>query len=81
MTLFLGGWVAWCLVALVAVYAVTQTARLEMDRVIHPVGAPVAGQTDVDGTSIDTLEEAAVQLGPDAEQIMVPVDHLLIPEA
>ncbi len=40
-----------------------------------------ACQTDVDGTSIDTLEEAAVQLGLDAEQVMIPVDHLLISEA
>src|SRR5262249_61945054 len=40
-----------------------------------------ACQTDVDGTSIDTLEEIAVQLGLDAEQVMVPVDHLLLPEA
>lgn len=40
-----------------------------------------ACQTDVDGTSIDTLEEVARQLGLDAEQIMVPVDHLLLPEA
>lgn len=34
-----------------------------------------ACQTDVDGTSIDTIEEAARQLGLDAEQVMVPVDH------
>jgi ATP-binding cassette subfamily B protein len=40
-----------------------------------------ACQTDVDGTSIDTIEEAAVQLGLEAEQVMVPVDHLLIPAA
>ena len=40
-----------------------------------------ACQTDVDGTSIDTIEEVAVQLGLDAEQIMLPVDHLLVPEA
>src|SRR5882724_1245516 len=40
-----------------------------------------ACQTDVDGTSIDTMEEAAVQLGLDAEQIMVPADHVLDPEA
>ena len=40
-----------------------------------------ACQTDVDGTSIDTLEEVAVQLGLEAEQVMVPVDHLLLPEA
>ena len=40
-----------------------------------------ACQTDVDGTSVDTLETLAVQLGLDAEQILVPVDHLLLPEA
>jgi ATP-binding cassette subfamily B protein len=40
-----------------------------------------ACQTDVDGTSIDTLEETAVQLGLEAEQVMLPVDHLLLPEA
>jgi ATP-binding cassette subfamily B protein len=39
-----------------------------------------ACQTDVDGTSIDTLEEVANRLGLDAEQVLVPVDHLLVPE-
>src|SRR6266850_7218425 len=38
-----------------------------------------ACQTDVDGTSIDTMEDVACQLGLDAEQIMVPVDHVLLP--
>src|SRR5579864_7027238 len=40
-----------------------------------------ACQTDIDGTSIDTLEDVAVRLGLDAEQIMVPLDHVLLPEA
>ena len=35
-----------------------------------------ACQTDVDGTSIDTMEEVARQLGLQAEQVMVPLDHL-----
>ena len=39
-----------------------------------------ACQTDVDGTSIDMLETIAVQLGLNAEQILVPVDHLFLPE-
>src|SRR5215472_13282373 len=39
-----------------------------------------ACQTDVDGTSIDRLETVAVQLGLDAEQILVPVDHLFLPD-
>lgn len=40
-----------------------------------------ACQTDVDGTSIDTLEEVAKQLGLEAEQVMVPADHLLLAES
>ncbi len=40
-----------------------------------------ACQTDVDGTSIDVLEEVAGRLGLDAEQSVVPFDHLLLPEA
>ncbi len=39
-----------------------------------------ACQTDVDGTSIDTLEETAVALGLDAEQVMVPLEHLFHPD-
>ena len=40
-----------------------------------------ACQTDVDGTSIDTMEEVAVQLGLEAEQIMAPADFVTLPEA
>lgn len=40
-----------------------------------------ACQTDVDGTSINTLEEIAKQLGLDAEQVVVPLDHLLLAES
>ncbi len=36
-----------------------------------------ACQTSVDGTSIDTLEVLARTVGLDAEQVMMPVDHLL----
>lgn len=37
-----------------------------------------ACQTDIDGTSIDTLEEIARQAGLRAEQIMLPADHVLL---
>ncbi|MBI3913746.1 MAG: ATP-binding cassette domain-containing protein [Chloroflexi bacterium] len=40
-----------------------------------------ACQTEVDGTSINTIEQIAIQLGLDAEQIMIPADHLLLAEA
>ena len=39
-----------------------------------------ACQTDVDGTSIDTMEEIAAQLGLEAEQTMLTLDHLVLPE-
>ncbi len=38
-------------------------------------------QTDIDGTSIVTLDEVANQLGLDAEEVMLPVDHVVLPEA
>ena len=37
-----------------------------------------ACQTDVDGTSIDTLEDFANDVGLIAEQVLVPVDHVLL---
>jgi len=40
-----------------------------------------ACQTDVDGTSIDTLEDIAGQLGWDAEQVTMPLDSLLLAES
>src|SRR5882757_2636546 len=40
-----------------------------------------ACQTDVDGTSIDTLEDIACMLGIDAEQVVIPTDHVLLPSA
>jgi membrane fusion protein (multidrug efflux system) len=43
-TVLLGGWTAWFLGSRVAVYEVTQTARLEVDRTAHPVETPVAGR-------------------------------------
>lgn len=40
-----------------------------------------ACHTDVDGTSIDTIEDVARQLGLQAEQMILPADHLLEPAA
>ena len=38
-----------------------------------------ACQTSIDGTSIDTLEDVAQQLGLRAEQVLVPADHVAQP--
>jgi ABC-type bacteriocin/lantibiotic exporter with double-glycine peptidase domain len=40
-----------------------------------------ACQTSVDGTSISTIDEVANFLGLETEEAMLPVDHLLLPEA
>jgi ABC-type bacteriocin/lantibiotic exporter with double-glycine peptidase domain len=40
-----------------------------------------ACQTGLDGTSIDTIEELANRLGLQAEQIVVPADHIPLREA
>lgn len=40
-----------------------------------------ACQIDVDGASIDALETVAVQLGLDAEQVLIPIDHLDLPQS
>lgn len=40
-----------------------------------------ACQTDVDGTSIDTMEELASRLGFEASQVMIPLEDVFVPEA
>lgn len=40
-----------------------------------------ACQTGIDGTNIDTLENLANRLGLEAEQIVIPPDHVCLPEA
>jgi ATP-binding cassette subfamily B protein len=37
--------------------------------------------TDVDGTSIDAIEDLAVRFGLDAQQVLVPLDNLFHPDA
>ena len=39
-----------------------------------------ACQTGVDGTSIDTIESVAKLLGLEAEQVMLPFDHMFLAE-
>jgi ABC-type bacteriocin/lantibiotic exporter with double-glycine peptidase domain len=72
---------------------VVQTSNMDcgpaaLKSLLEGFGIPVnygrlreACQTGVDGTSIDTIEEVANQLGLRTEQIMLPSDHVLIDEA
>jgi ATP-binding cassette subfamily B protein len=72
---------------------VVQTSNMDcgpaaLKSLLEGFGIPVnygrlreACQTGVDGTSIDTIEEVANQLGLRTEQIMLPSDHVLLDEA
>ena len=72
---------------------VVQTSAMDcgpaaLKAILEGFGVPVsygrlreACQTDVDGTSINTIEDIAIQLGLQAEQVMVPPEHLIIAEA
>jgi ABC-type bacteriocin/lantibiotic exporter with double-glycine peptidase domain len=72
---------------------VVQTSNMDcgpaaLKSLLEGFGIPVnygrlreACQTGVDGTSIDTIEEVANELGLRAEQIMLPYDHVLMDEA
>jgi ABC-type bacteriocin/lantibiotic exporter with double-glycine peptidase domain len=74
-------------------HEVVQTSAMDcgpaaLKSVLEGFGIPVsygrlreACQTDVDGTSIDTIEDIALYLGLRAEQIMIPTDHLLLNES
>ncbi len=66
----------------------TDCGPAAMKSLLDGMGLPIdyrrlreACQTDVDGSSIDKLEELAVQLGLDAEQMMLPIDHVFLPQA
>lgn len=68
--------------------SMTDCGPASLKSMLEGLGIPVsygrlreACQTDVDGTSIDTLEEVGAQLGLATEQIMLPVDHVLLSAA
>ena len=72
---------------------VVQTSNMDcgpaaLKALLEGFGIPVnygrlreACQTSVDGTSIDTMEEVANRLGLNAEQILLPADHVLLDQA
>lgn len=65
-------WAGWFIAARVGVYAVTATARLEVDREHHPVGAPVSGRVVAVSLKVGqrvTAGEPLVDLDATAEQL------------
>lgn len=55
----LGGWTAWSAMARVTLYEITPTARLEVDRAIHPIQSPMLGRV----TAADLQVGRAVRAG------------------
>jgi ABC-type bacteriocin/lantibiotic exporter with double-glycine peptidase domain len=77
----------------ILVSEVVQTSNMDcgpasLKCLLEGFGVPVsygrlreACHTSVDGASIDTIEDVAVQLGLEAEQVMLSPEHLFYPEA
>jgi len=71
-TLLLGGWGAWFLLARVAVYEVTQNARLEVDRAAYPIATPVAGRVAVTRLAVGQEVQAGevlIELDAEAQRL------------
>src|SRR2546428_3014622 len=49
----LGAWTAWFFAAPITVYEVSSTARLEVDRALHPLSAPADGVVISSSLSLD----------------------------
>lgn len=64
--LLLGAWSTWFVGARVAVYEVTNSARLEVDQAVHPIAAPLAGRI----VSTSLVMGRAVQAG----EVVVELD-------
>jgi multidrug resistance efflux pump len=71
ITGLLSAWGAWFIGARVALYAVSDTARLEMSQAAHPVEAPVAGRVVQGGDVLVELEATAQHLQRAEAQVRV----------
>src|SRR6266540_1834743 len=75
----LGGWVAWGCLARVAVYEVTQSARLEVDRAVHPLAAPLAGRVAATRLVVDQevqVGEVLIELDVETQRLQHAEAHV-----
>jgi len=76
--LLLMGWLAWFFFAEVSLYAVTDTARLEVDQEAHPVEAPVSGRVIMTRLELGRFveaEELLVELDSDEIRFQLEEKH------
>ena len=74
-----GGWVAWLVLARVAVYAVSEQADLQVDRAAHPVEAQFAGRVVKSYLVLDRevkLGEVLIELDADAQQLQLKEERV-----
>jgi len=74
VALLLGGWLAWFFLARVERYEVTDVARLEVDRAIYSVQAPVAGRVVVSRLVLDREVQAGdilVEIETDPQRLQL----------
>jgi multidrug resistance efflux pump len=78
-TALLGAWIAWFLLARVAVYEISDRADVEVDRSAHPVEAQFTGRVVSSGLTLDRevkLGELLVELDTDAQQLQLKEERV-----
>jgi len=71
-------WVAWFLRARVAVYAVSESADLEVDRAAHPVESQYSGRVVQSALALDRevrMGEVLVELDADMQKLQLAEEH------
>ncbi len=72
--LILGGWGSWAALAHVSLFEVTDKARLEVDRAIYPVEAPIAGKVTAEWLTVGREVkpgDALFEIEADAAQLQL----------
>ena len=72
VAVLLGAWGAWCGLARVGLYEVTDTARLETDQAVHPVEAAVAGRIAATHLSVGQevqVDDVLIDLDAEAQRL------------
>src|SRR5438552_1669805 len=74
VVLFLGAWITWSLLARVAIYETTNTARLEVDRAVHPIQAPISGRVVATNLAVGRsvqVGDVLVELDSESERLQI----------
>ncbi len=79
LVLLLGAWGGWLIWGRVTVYAMSQTARLEVDRASHPIESPVTGRVVRSELTLDqavTVGQVLVELDSEAQRLQLEQERI-----